>query len=231
MHPTTSGRFRVHDRRPRPDVADDAPDEFVLVELPSEPIDPTAPEAADVYDPLYVLADGYDADLAVRIETLEPGVVVDATLVWDDGTARFSELSVVRESRFRFAADVEGMFEAAVETWRDVRAAGESMGSITTRSNDGDPNGALYLFADGPGSETFEDLRAGRVPIEPLIARVNAERGVEPRAVFVLRPVDHEFVAVHVVFDRDGVLARTIRDTYDLESGLASRLPSEDDAE
>ena len=45
-----------------------------------------------------------------------------------------------------------------------------------------------------------------------------------PRSVFVLRPAAYDFVAVYVVFDRDGVLAQTVRDTYDLGDGLADRL-------
>ncbi|OYR72030.1 DUF6663 family protein [Halorubrum ezzemoulense] len=232
MNPTTSGRFRVHDRRQRPDIDDDAArsgvddaEEFVLVELADEPVDPTDPDAADRYDPLYATAEGYDGDLADAVDALRPGFVVDATLAWTDGSARFREVEVVRETRFRFADDVEGMFEAAVETWRQIRADGEPVGSITTRSNDGDPNGALYLFADAPGSDTFDEVRTGRLPIEPLVARVNDSRDDDdPREVFVLRPAEYEFVAVYVVFDRDGVLAQTVRDTYDLGVGLAAGL-------
>ena len=231
MDPTTSGRFRVHDRRQRPDIDDDAArsggdaEEFVLVELADEPVDPTAPDAADRYDPLYATAEGYEGDLADAVDALRPGFVVDATLAWTDGSAWFREVEVVRETRFRFADEVEGMFEAAVETWRQIRAEGEPVGSITTRSNDGDPNGALYLFADAPGSDTFDEVRTGRLPIEPLVARVNDSRDDEdPREVFVLRPAAHEFVAVYVVFDRDGVLAQTVRDTYDLGVGLAAGL-------
>ena len=238
MDLTTSGRFRVHNRRPRPDIEDDpsvdgadpdtdadAPEEFVLVELPDGSVDPTAPDAEEQFDPLYATAEGYDGDLAERVTSLEPGYVVNATLSWTDGSARFDEVEVVRESRFRFADGVEGMFEAAVETWEQIRAAGEAVGSITTRSNDGEPNGALYLFADAPGGDAFADLRAGRLPVEPLVARVNESRDDdEPREVFVLRPAAHEFVAVYVVFDRDGVLAQTVRDTYDLGPGLAAGL-------
>lgn len=239
MDPTTSGRFRVHDRRPRPDIEDDpdadvadldtdtadASEEFVLVELPEGPVDPTAPDAEEQFDPLYATAEGYEDELAERVASLEPGYVVDATLAWTDGSARFDEVEVIRESRFRFADGVEGMFEAAVETWEQIRAAGEAVGSITTRSNDGDPNGALYLFADAPGGDAFADLRAGRLPVEPLIARVNESReDDDPREVFVLRPAAHKFVAVYVVFDRDGVLAQTVRDTYDLGPGLAAGL-------
>ncbi len=226
MQPTTSGRFRVHDRGPRPTDGDADPEaEFVLVELPDEPVDPNDPDAEEAYDPLYATAEGYEGDLADQIDALDPGTVVDATLAWEDGTARVTELSVVRESRFRFADDVEGMFEAAVETWRGIRADGEAVGSITTKSTDGEPNGALYLFADGPGTDTFDEVRTGRLPIEPLIERVNDQRTDDtPREVFVLRPAAHDFVAVYVVFERDGVLARTVRDTYDLGDGLAAGL-------
>ncbi len=237
MNPTTSGRFRVHDRRSEPAVADegdgtdgaDARAEFVLVELPDEFVDPTDPDAADAYDPIHVAATGYEGDLGDRVASLDPGAVVDATLAWDDGAARFADLTVVRASRFRFADGVEGMFEAAVETWRRIRADGESVGSITTRSTDDEPNGALYLFADGPGSDTFAEVTSGRLPIEPLVARVNDTRDDDaPREVFVLRPAAHEFVAVYVVFERDGVLARTVRDTYGLGDGLAAGLDEAD---
>ncbi|ELZ43880.1 hypothetical protein C463_09449 [Halorubrum californiense DSM 19288] len=242
MDPTTSGRFRVHDRRQRPDIDDgsggtdavddgtdssgvDGDEEFVLVELADGPVDPTDPDAEDRFDPLYATAEGYEGDLADAVEALRAGFVVDATLAWTDGSARFRDVEVVRETRFRFADEVEGMFEAAVETWQQIRAEGEPVGSITTRSNDGDPNGALYLFADAPGSDTFDEVRTGRLPIEPLVARVNESReDDDPREVFVLRPAEHEFVAVYVVFDRDGVLAQTVRDTYDLGAGLAAGL-------
>ncbi|WP_281194473.1 DUF6663 family protein [Halorubrum sp. F4] len=227
MNPTTTGRFRIHDRRPRPVDGGDGPAEFVLVELPEEPVDPTDPNAAEAYDPLYATATGYEGALADRVDALDPGNVVDATLAWSDGTARITEVTTVRESRFRFADGVEGMFEAAVDAWREIRSAGEAVGSVTTRSTDGEPNGALYLFADGPGTDTFEELRAARVPVEPLVDRVDDARGDdEPREVFVLRPAAHDFVAVYVVFERDGVLARTVRDTYGLGDGLAAGLES-----
>lgn len=255
MDPTTSGRFRVHNRRPRPDMggtavrgasdpenrpdepaADHTPEEFILVPLPADAIDPDDPDAADQFDPIYVTAAGYDATgssaLADRVQTLKPGYVVDATLAWSDGSARFRDVTVVRETRFRFADEVTGMFEAAVDAWQQIRADGEAVGSITTRSNDGDPNGALYLFADAPGGDAFDDLRDGRLPIEPLIGRVNATLDEtnaadgDPREVFVLQPAAHSFVAVYVVFDRDGVLAQTVRDTYGLGPGLAAGLDS-----
>ncbi|OYR57746.1 DUF6663 family protein [Halorubrum halodurans] len=227
MNPTTTGRFRVHDRRPRPVDGGDGPAEFVLVELPDGPVDPTDPDAAEAYDPLYATATGYEGEIADRVADLEPGAVVDATLAWEDGTARFAEVTTVRESRFRFADGIDGMFEAAVDAWQGIRAEGEAVGSVTTRSTDGEPNGALYLFADAPGTDTFEELRAARIPVEPLVDRVNETRGDDaPREVFVLRPAAHDFVAVYVVFERDGVLARTVRDTYGLGDGLAAGLES-----
>ena len=227
MKPTTSGRFRVHDRRPRPVEGGDGPAEFVLVERPEGTIDPTDPDAAETYDPLYVTATGYEGELAERVEALDSGAVVDATLEWDDGTARFAEVTTVRQDRFRFADGIDGMFEAAVDAWRSIRAEGDAVGSVTTRSTDDEPNGALYLFADATGTDTFEEIRSARIPVEPLVARVDETRADdEPREVFVLRPDAHDFVAVYVVFERDGVLARTVRDTYGLGDGLASGLES-----
>lgn len=230
MQPTTRGRYRVHDRREAGDrgAAEGATptDEFVLVDLPPEPVAPDDPDAADAYEPVYVAAEGYEGDLAAAVAELEPGYVIEAELAWDDATARFAALDVERRSRFHFADDVEGLFEAAVDAWREARAAGEAVASQVTRSTDGDPNGALYLFADAPGRDVYADLRAGTVPIEPLVSRVNAERGAAERAVFVLRPAAHRFVAVYVVFDADGVLARTVRDTYGLGDGLAGGLAS-----
>jgi len=235
MQPTTRGRYRVHDRREAGDrgAAEDGSDageaatpteEFVLVDLPPEPVAPDDPGAADAYEPVYVAAEGYEGDLAAAVAALEPGHVVEAELAWDDATARFADLRVERRSRFHFADGVEGLFEAAVDAWREARGAGEAVASQVTRSTDGDPNGALYLFADAPGRDVYADLRAGTVPVEPLVSRVNDERGVGERAVFVLRPAAHRFVAVYVVFDADGVLARTVRDTYGIGDGLAGGL-------
>jgi len=36
--------------------------------------------------------------------------------------------------------------------------------------------------------------------------------------VFVMNPVDEEFVLVYIVFRKDGMLASTVRDTYGLPS-------------
>lgn len=224
MQPTTRGRYRVHDKREPDESGAGDGAEFVLVELPDEPVAPDDPAAEDAYEPLYVAAEGYEESLADDVAALERGTVVEAELAWADGTARFTEVTVTIRSRFHFADEVEGMFEAAVDAWENARAAGEALTSQVTRSTSGDPNGALYLFADAPGRDLFEEMRNGTVPIEPLVARVNAQQGPGERAVFVLRPADYRFVAVYVVFEEDGVLANTVRDTYDVGVGLASGL-------
>lgn len=233
-------------------------------------------ETEDAYAPVYVRTDGYDepdggsggdasvgdapvgapdsdpgsepaADLAATVESLEPGNVVEATLRWEDGEARFVAVEVLRRTRFWFGDEVTGIFEAARETWRDAAAAGEAMNSRVTRSTDGEPNGALYVFAEQPGArDLLAEFRDGSLPLDPLLDRVDeaGDEGVaegtaaadtavvgdgsadadpagddphDARAVFVLRPADEPFVAVYIVFSRNGVLARTVRDTYDLD--------------
>ncbi|WP_096391673.1 DUF6663 family protein [Halopenitus persicus] len=235
MEPTTSGRFRVQRRvgtgsggpgsdgpesdGPEPDVGGPTAS-FTVIELPDDPVAPDDPDAAEAYAPLLI-----EGDHAADTTALEPGFVVDATIGWTDGTARFLEYDVVRRTRIYVADDVTGMFEAATEAWEGARAAGESVVSTTTRGQDGEPNGALYLFPDGSDRDTLAELERGRVPIEPLIARVNERLGDgAARGVFLLRPTAYAFVAVLVAFDDDGVLARTVRDTYDLGSALADRL-------
>ena len=46
MHPTTTGRYRVHDRRENPADVDAPTPVFVLVERPPEPVQPTDPVAS-----------------------------------------------------------------------------------------------------------------------------------------------------------------------------------------
>jgi len=105
---------RVHDRRPRPDIDGtgpaDPPEEFVLVDYPEAPIDPTAPDAGDRFDPLYAAAEGYDGDMADRVASLEPDS--SSTRRWRGPTARpFADVEVVREQipvRGRRGRDVRG---------------------------------------------------------------------------------------------------------------------------
>jgi hypothetical protein len=187
MDVTTTGRYRVLGR-PRRD------DEYLFVALDDD-YEPVAVEAASAPD-------------------LTPGWVVEATLAWDDGTARLADCEVRRRTRYYFYDDVTGMFEAARRTWANV-SPGEAMGSTVTRDTDGDPAGALYVFAKQRGArDLYDELRTGVTPVEPLVERVDEDAAGDERAVFVMRPVDEEFVCVYVVFERDGLLARTVRDTY-----------------
>lgn len=236
MEPTTTGRFRVLDRR---DAAGGAT--YLLVELPDDPAaaaDPSAAEPA-AFEPVSARAGGPGSDSASASDTPldptpEPGNVIGTTLAWpDDGDhahARIVSAEIERDSRLYAADEVTGLFEAATETWREARAAGEPMASTVTRASDGTPNGALYAFADPPGRDLLAELRDGRLPVEPLIARVNATQGPAPREVFLLRPAAGGYVIVYVAFERDGILARTVRDTYGLggPTGLAAALDAAD---
>ena len=201
MAVTTDGRYRVlespRDRH-----------ELLLVDL-----------ADEAFEPTYVRRDGYDDDrLSAAVDSLRPGYVVDATLAWgDDATARFAELDVRRRTLVAFVDDVDGLFEAARETWRDARVEGAAMNSRVTRNTDGEPNGVIYVFAEQPGArDVFEEFRICALPLEPLLSRVNEGRDDDDaREVFVMRPADEPFVLVYIVFRKDGLLANTIRDTYD----------------
>jgi hypothetical protein len=200
MAATTSGRFRVLDS-PR------NRSELLLVDLSDESFEPT-----------FVRAGGYEGELEDAVSTLRPGYVVEATLSWDgDGTARFVDLAVVRRSRVEFVDDVVGIFEVARETWRATEAAGEAMNSRVTRDTDGEVNGVLYVFAEQPGvRDLFEEFRDGSLPLEPLLRRANEGRDDDrEREVFVMRPADEPFVLVYIVLRKGGLLAETIRDTYD----------------
>ncbi|MFB6129998.1 MAG: DUF6663 family protein [Salinigranum sp.] len=200
MAATTSGRYRVLDshRDGR---------EFLLVHLDDESFEPTVVEAT-----------GYDGALADGVAALRPGYVVEAALDWDgDGNARFAALSVERRSLFAFVDDVTGLFEAALGTWREAAASGDAMNSRVTRNTDGEPNGVLYVFAEQRGArDLFAEFRNGTLPIEPLVSKVEEGRDDDgEREVFVMRPADEPFVLVYVVFRKGGLLADTIRDTYD----------------
>lgn len=225
MNVTTEGRYRVLGR-PRD------PDELLLVELSADAASAVgadgdgsadASPSEETYDPTYLDATGYDGELAATVDSLAAGNVVDASLTWRDGDPRFEGVSVVAETTFTFADDVTGMFEAAKGAWMVAEAENEGMNARVTRGTDGEPNGALYVFAKQSGArDLFEEFRDGVTPLEPLVRRVDVGEGSvdvppeseHPREVFVLRPLDEPFVAVYIVFDRDGMLAKTVRDTY-----------------
>lgn len=194
---TTSGRFRAL-ASPRSD------EEWVFVSLPATDEDPDAHE----YEPTFVA----DAD---ALADVEPGALVSATLDWEASPPTVAELSVERATRYRFVPETTNLFEAAEDAWAEAVTAGEGLNSTVLRNTDGEETGVCYVFGDRGGS-LFEEFRRGTRPIEPLVLRVNRSRDDDEaaRAVFVLDPVGDPFVAVAVAFDREGLLARTMRDTY-----------------
>ena len=146
---------------------------------------------------------------------LTPGHVVEATVDWD-GEATVRSATVHTPTRYEFAAGVTGLFEAARRTHREAVAAGDGMNSRVTYGTDGKPNGAVYTFAEPPGADLLAAFRSGERPLDPLVDRAGEATEDGPREVFVLRPADDPFVAVAIAIDADGLLADTIRDTYDL---------------
>lgn len=199
MELETSGRFRVL-ASPR------ERDELLLIDH-------------EEFDPVYVATEGYSDELGAAVADLRPGYLIDATLRWsEEGDPRFVDLSVERQDQLTFADGVTGIFEAAKETWYTAEAEGDGMNSRVTRDTDGEPNGVLYVFAEQSGArDLFEEFRNGVVPLEPLLQRVEEGRDDdEDRAIFVLRPTDEPFLVVYIAFTQDGLLDRTMRDTYDL---------------
>ncbi|MFD1646009.1 DUF6663 family protein [Haloarchaeobius litoreus] len=194
---TTSGRFRALSS-PRSE------EEWVFVSLPAPDEDPDAHE----YEPAFV------ADSEV-LAAVEPGALVSATLDWEASPPTVSELAVERETRYRFVPETTNLFEAAQDAWAEAVTGGAGMNSTVLRNTDGEETGVCYVFGDR-GGDLFDEFRRGTRPIEPLVLRVNRSRddAEMARSVFVLDPVGDPFVAVAVAFDREGLLARTMRDTY-----------------
>ncbi len=232
MEPTTTGRFRVLDRRPdgRLLLVDLAEAVAAINETdPDADLRPIAvtPPSADSTDP----SSPTDEPKGASVGDLQPGYVIEATLTWDDSEARFRAIEIIDRTRIQYADGVTGLFEKAQETWHDAQVAGAAMNSAVTYSTGKEPNGVVYVFAkQAPPRDLFEEFRTGATPIEPLIQRVAAEydeddetdepdNGNEAeRAIFVMNPVDEEFVLIYIVFRKDGMLAKTVRDTYGLPS-------------
>jgi hypothetical protein len=184
VNPTTSGRFRV---------LGDPRGEWLLVDRESA-------------DPIAVSGSGD--------EGLEPGYLIEATVEWDDGDATLAEWELIARTRIHFVRGVTDLFEVARELCEDARLRGEGVLGKTTHSTDGEPNGAVYVFAEQSGArDLWEEFRTGAMPFEPLIERL-ADHEPEPHEIFVLDPVDERFVVVYLVPDPDSMLAETVRDTY-----------------
>jgi len=234
MEPSTDGRYRVLGR-PHDDgellLLDVESFDPVYVRVPGagdEEGDPAVDDAGDARtddeDDARADDDGRHRDradegddLAATVANLRAGYVVDVRLAWADGTPRFAAVEVVDRTLFEFCPSVTGIFEAARETWAATHRAGEAMNSRVTRDVDGEPNGALYVFAEQAGArDLFEEFRTGVRPLDPLVDRVDAASDDDgPREVFVMRPADEPFVLVYVAFEKGGLLADTVRDTYD----------------
>jgi len=188
MPPATTGTYRVLQ------VADDR---YLLA------------DRDDAYEPVAVTpGDDIEADL-------EPGNVVEADVAFGAEQARLLDVTVLRPTVFEFVPDASVVFEAAEDAWNRAQAAGEGMGSRVTRDTDGAVNGVLYVFADTPAGDRIEEFRTGRRPLDPLLERVAETEGQAPRDMFVVSP-EEPFVVVTIALDPDGLLARAMRETYDL---------------
>jgi hypothetical protein len=176
----------------------------------------------ETMEPVVTAPDGHDAG----VTDLRPGYLVDATLDWTTEQPTVDAVSVHRPTLYAFADEIDPVFEAAEETWADAQAAGDGMNSRIVRNTDNEVTGVVYVFAEsGAGAGTtggtaagdgvFEEFRDGSRPLEPLVDRVNDQEGAAPREVFVLRPLDPAFVVVAIALEKAGLLADTMRDTYD----------------
>lgn len=194
MDPTSTGRYRA-----LPAPRDEG---WLLVDVDDDADDPGA------FSPLAV-------DLADDVVAPGAGNLVRADLRWADDRPTVTDVEVVRADEFVVADDVTDMFEAARETFRAAKATGEGLNSDVLRGTDGDAMGVVYTFAEA--GDTLACFRDGRYPLQPLVARVDADRdGDAPLGIYLLRPTGGAFVAVVIAFDRAGLLAETLRDTYDL---------------
>lgn len=163
------------------------------------------------------LDDGETVDVAAD-ERLRPGYRFEGELAWADGDATVGDCEVVDRTLVSYADGVSNLFEAALDTWEAARREGVGMLARPTRDAGGDPNGAVYAIAEQEGErDVYREFRDGDAPLEPLLERFReGEDGFgAPNEVFVLRPATHRFVCVYLVGEKGGVLADTVRDTYD----------------
>ncbi|MFB6219586.1 MAG: DUF6663 family protein [Halobacteriaceae archaeon] len=148
--------------------------------------------------------------LTVADPGLLPGYGVDAAVEWSD-PPELADVTVVERTLIEFVDGASNLFEDALDAAEEARQEGVGVNSRVTYGQDGEPNGALYTFADGPGASVFREFRSGSRPLEPLVERVERP---PPYEVFVLRPATRPFVVVYIVFEKESVLADTVRDTY-----------------
>ena len=167
-------------------------------------------------DPTYVPSEGYEEPFRERVDDLEAGNRIEATIEWDpEGNPRLGDVEVLTRTRIEFIDGATGIFEAARETAEEAAMEGEAMNSQVTKSTDGEDNGVVYTFAKQTGErDLYEEFEEGITPLEPLIARLGEGGADPPYDVFVIRPAEESFVIVYLALEREGLLARTVRDTY-----------------
>ena len=194
--PTTEGVYRVLESTRDEDERDG--EEWLLLDV-------------ETGDPTYVPRGDLDAVAGNRVR---------ATITWPDGDPQVEEHEVLTDTRFAFTRTREPLFEDAHACWRDAEEAGEAMASRVTHGTDGEPNGVVYAFAEQPGSrDLYEEFRDGGKPLDPLLARL-AESVDPPFEAFVIDHTGEPFVLVLLAFERDGLLAGTVRETYFGERSL-----------
>ena len=165
-------------------------------------------------DPVYAIVTGYENELARIVEAIEPGNIIRATFDWSEERPRFSSVKRVTETVFAFASDATNIFEAAIECWHETESAGSAMNSRLTRSTDGEVNGVLYVFAQQTGErDLFSEFHDGIKPIGPLLDPIDGSD--PPYEVFIIEPREEPFVLIYIVLEPNGMLAQTVRDTYD----------------
>ena len=168
-------------------------------------------------DDEWLLLDVNSADPAYVPRSSLPEVAVgnllSGDLSWDGEEPSIADPVVRSETRFRFRRTDEPIFEAARTCFETARADGEAMNSRVTYDTDRNPNGVVYTFAAQPGSRAlYAEFRDGSKPLDPLVARAG-EGSEPPFSVWVLES-DEPFVVVYIVLDPDGLLERTMADTY-----------------
>jgi hypothetical protein len=148
------------------------------------------------------------------IPDVSVGNRIDGDLVWRGEEPTLEDAVVESTTRFRFRRTDEPIFEAARSCFETARASGDAMNSRVTYDTDGNPNGIVYTFASQSGRrDLFAEFEDGRKPLEPLVARA-AESVEPPFSVWVLDP-GAPFVVVYIVLEPDGLLDRTVAETYD----------------
>jgi hypothetical protein len=169
-------------------------------------------------DPITVRAEGNDEPLASAVDGLLPGNLVEATVEWQpEGSPVLAALSVRRRSLFEFVGAADHVFEAAEDTFAEGRREHAPIASTVTYDTDRNANGVLYTIAEqGGGTDVFAEFREGQRTLEPMVEKLGEGGAEPPHEVFVVRPVEEPFVVVYLAIEKEGLLADTVRDEFDI---------------